>query len=273
ISAAGTISGSITSNWMGNSTPSDGSDQFAVRQSGIILAAETTGLAVTDNVFGDIEDSAINLYDGFAGPATVENNTIDGYNNAEGFAAVRVRSDKTDVSQVVFRGNSFERPGPTSHALVNHEDAGTFDARLNWWGQESGPSGLIAGPNVQFQPWLGGTGAAGEQVLGVYVNGTSLADPDGAVRATELTDGGLAPTMSLPEEVPAAETSYSLYSDVPASALPDASTLPFDPASATVLGLAVGSVHGADPVAGPYTICVDGAAPDRLWSESGDEWI
>lgn len=131
------IVGTVSNNWIGNSTAgTSGVDNYDTRQGGFVLAGVYDGFSLTDNDFTDIEDSALLFWNGFGGTMNITGNEFDGYSNVSGYAAIRVSpgSPLSDLSGINFTGNSITNPTAGSLAVLNSGDSGIFDARGNWWG-------------------------------------------------------------------------------------------------------------------------------------------
>lgn len=263
----GATTGTISNNWIGNSTPgTSGVDNFGLRQGGMVLAGNYGGLQVTHNTFADIEDAVVSFWTGFSGTLAFTDNSIDGYSNVAGYAAIYVRPSGSglvsDISSVTFVRNTFDNPTTGSRTLLNQTDTGNFAAADNWWGSESGPdTGQIVGPNVSILPWLAGPVNTSKQILGVTAH-------DGEV---SLIDGAGTPTVTIPTgQVTGGGMAWFEYSPLSASDLPGAGSLPFgDVAIRIDIALKTSGMS----VEGPFTVCVNGAAPQRLWHYEGSEWV
>jgi hypothetical protein len=160
--------GTITDNWIGNSTTMvENTDGWPNRQSGIILAGAFGGLSVSENSFTNIEFVAISLYSDSGGPVrgaiSITGNQISGYNNVLGDSAGAIYGRPSgspsivpDFSQVVVSGNCFSNPVGTSRAVSNRSGV-SLTATNNWWGQASGPAiGQIyveSPSQVDSDPW------------------------------------------------------------------------------------------------------------------------
>ena len=134
--------GTISDNWIGNSTPGTaGVSGFSFRQSGIVLSGAFDGLSVRGNSFINVESSNIHLYSFISGAISITGNQISGYNNIGTSGAIVGRLENSapqDFSEVVVSGNSFSNPVGSSRALSNRS-GDTLTATNNWWGQDSGP--------------------------------------------------------------------------------------------------------------------------------------
>jgi hypothetical protein len=160
--------GTITDNWIGNSTMMpENTDGWPNRQSGIILAGAFDGLSVSENSFTNIEYVAISLYSDSGGPVrgaiSITGNQISGYNNvsADRAGAIYGRPSGSpsivpDFSQVVVSGNCFSNPVGSSRAVANLSGV-SLNVENNWWGQASGPAlGQIyveSPSQVDSAPW------------------------------------------------------------------------------------------------------------------------
>ena len=155
ISGNSARTGTIANNTISNSTPGvSGVDGFGVRQGGMVLAGPFGGLEITNNTMNNVEDAAFSFWDNFSGELSITSNTIDGYNNMPGYAAVYVRAAAAQVGDVTFTDNSITNPTEGSTALLNRDGAGTFDASANWWGAAPPDfDQLIEGPNVITHPY------------------------------------------------------------------------------------------------------------------------
>ncbi|GAA3744942.1 hypothetical protein GCM10022239_20670 [Leifsonia bigeumensis] len=268
--ASVTTAGTIGGNWIGNSTVGTaGVDNFGLRQGGMVLAGDFTGLRVENNTLQNIEDAAISIWTGFSGTAVITGNHIDGYSNVTGFAAIFVRQSESsvvsDVTGIEFSGNFFDNPTTGSRALLNQSDTGDFTATANWWGQATGPAaGQIVGSNVLVDPWLA-SDTSGSTVYGAEVG----ADP-------EVSFAGYLPGD------PLVNVSDASFTGTTGSAWIEALTLtpgslpagetPFSVDGAILLDLSMHS-NGDIVATGPYTVCVTGAAPDRLWHYEDGAWV
>jgi hypothetical protein len=153
----GSITGQVSDNWIGNSTPGEsGVDNFGKRQGGMVLANAFSGLSVTNNTLMNIEDAAVSFWNSFSGTAEISGNLISGYSNVPGYAAVYVRPQDGvvgDFSNLKFENNSFENPTAGSRALLNQPDAATFDATLNWWGSATPDFTSLVSGDVTTKPY------------------------------------------------------------------------------------------------------------------------
>lgn len=159
MSGTSTRTGTISNNWIGNSTPGESEvDNFGKRQGGMVLAGKFDKLEISNNMLSQTEDAAISFWSGFSGSVTITDNHIDGYSNVENYAAVYVRPSGVDgvsnVSEVTFTNNSFTNPTSGSRAVLNQSDTGTFNAALNWWGSATPDfESLVKGENVTTLPF------------------------------------------------------------------------------------------------------------------------
>ena len=183
------------SNTIANSTASDGTDGWTVRQSGIYLNQAHNNLVIHNNLFQDIETSAVFFAADFTGSVQVLHNIIDGWNSmcyggatsvCDGAIEAYPNNDDSkagDVSAVELHYNAFSNwttlhpsdPSQASAAVVLYtgsiSGSGTLDADSNWWGSDTGPT-IPSNPT--------GTGA-GITLYGASA-GITYADP--CLRAT-----------------------------------------------------------------------------------------
>lgn len=172
-SSGATVSGTISDNWIGNSTAGVGGvDGFPDRQSGLLFAGVSDGLVVTHNTFADIEDVGIYFYNGFSGTASITENTFTGFNNVSSRALVLTGAGglPTDVSGVVFTQNSITGGTTGSQAVRNPSGVGVLDARGNWWGT----------PTPVFVGLVNVSDIEDAALFTVLVDGWLTADPNAA---------------------------------------------------------------------------------------------
>lgn len=98
-----------------------------------------------------IDDSVSDLYDGSSYKFPSSNNTVlanNIFNNGNGitFASIFTNSSGNHVNYNRIVNN-------TVWGLVNYSNE-NVDARYNWWGSNSNPSGKIYGTPVTYNPWL-----------------------------------------------------------------------------------------------------------------------
>ena len=160
-------------NWVGNSTPGNGSDQYAARQSGLIINGTWSEVAIQGNSFLNVESSSVLFYTDynggsaypFSGSATISNNAIIGYNAVykptpgsveDAAIGPRPGGDPAVLTGVDVQDNSFKSEIDESVAITSRGEANTLDAASNWWGQTSGPkSGQIVNQDlVTSDPWI-----------------------------------------------------------------------------------------------------------------------
>jgi PKD repeat protein len=111
-------------------------------------------LEIDENVF---EDSSEGIYfEGVQNAQVTENDILN--NESAATCGVYITDwGSSEASGNVFRCNNFE--GNEPYGLEN-DGTGEVDAILNWWGDESGPSGEGPGDgdavseNVDYEPWL-----------------------------------------------------------------------------------------------------------------------
>jgi microcystin-dependent protein/subtilisin-like proprotein convertase family protein len=125
----------------------------AIRLSQRFPNADMTRVTVTNNTMTGC-DTGLSVGGGaqvLASTFTIQNNTFTG--NTFGFASGHA-TEVVELSQNDFSGNT---------TAVEAGGAAAVDARLNWWGDASGPSGQGPGSgdavstNVIYSPWLGAT--------------------------------------------------------------------------------------------------------------------
>ena len=162
ITGAATKFGTISDNWIGNSTTGlAGVNGFLLRQSGIVLSGAFDGLSVSDNSFTNGESHAISLWSNISGAISVTGNQITGYNNTSTTGAITGRAVTAGTTQnfteVVISGNIFSNRVGSSRAVSIIATGHTLTATNNWWGQASGPdSGQIysvVSSQVVSDPW------------------------------------------------------------------------------------------------------------------------
>lgn len=152
--------GTISENWIGNSTPGQsGVDQFGLRQGGMVLAGDYDDLQITGNTLKHTEDAGFSLWTGMSGSLAITGNILDGYSNMPNYAAVYVRPSNTsegtsNVENVTVTENLFVNPTAGSRAVLGQDDTGTLDARLNWWGDANPDFDSLVIGNVETDPWF-----------------------------------------------------------------------------------------------------------------------
>jgi len=146
-----------------------------------ILAVDTNGITIRHNTIRNVGTPGKYHDDGIRSGAIGSGLTIE-FNDIYGCSdnGIEIRYD--DTTHSIHYNNIHDN---ANYGLENHDQVGTVDAENNWWGDDSGPSGVGPGIGdavndlVDYDPWIRAEveGGKSETVTG-----------DGTVDATAEAD-------------------------------------------------------------------------------------
>lgn len=232
------------------------------------------GLVVRGNTFASIRSGtgwvhAIGI-ESTAASLIVEHNRIRDLVTPSADKVGLLFEKDTSAGTSLIRYNDFSTGGSSlAISMANDYAVGTVTASYAWWGQASGAAAGQLGQVGSFvtSPWIASylddpakAGAPGFWPIGIAPR-TALSD---GTAATLVLD---APELGSPVLTIAGSTAGAVVSVSEGTNPSGAATTPFVVSGGTLIDIA------APGTTGPYTVCIDGSAPQRLWHYESGAWV